>query len=68
MPIRATSDGGHFVQYSAQASPVPAHEAKPEPPSVMLVGEVPDARRHTRTVLTARLQTIRGDLTQSDGD
>jgi hypothetical protein len=55
MPIRATSDGGHYVRYSGQASPVPAHEAKPEPPSVVLVGEAPaDARRNTRTVLIRR--------------
>ena len=55
MPIRAASDGGHYVRYSGQASPVPAHEAKPEPPSVVLVGEVPaDARRDTRTVLMRR--------------
>jgi hypothetical protein len=55
MPIRATSDGGHYGRYSGQASPVAAREAKPEPPSGVLAGEVPaDARRDTRTVLMRR--------------
>lgn len=52
--IRATSDGGDFVQYSGTSSPAPAHEPPPEPPSILLAEPREDRGRGEPTVRIGR--------------
>jgi hypothetical protein len=57
VPIRATSNGGDFVRYSSQTSPVPAHEPKAESPSVVVAVERQgDADRNASTVVIDRVK------------